>query len=94
MTESTLVRLAAVFSQVTDPRKARGIRHPFQGMIALVFLGLLARITEMAVLVRWATARRCNATAASMSAKAACLALRLPRSYAAVAVYSVKTGAA
>jgi len=56
MTESTLVRLAAVFSQVTDPRKARGIRHPFQGMIALVFLGLLARITEMAVLVRWATA--------------------------------------
>ena len=56
MTESTLVRLAAVFSQVTDPRNARGIRHPFQGMVALVFLGLLARITEMAVLVRWATA--------------------------------------
>jgi hypothetical protein len=56
MTESTLVRLAAVFSQVTDPRRARGIRHPFQGMVALVFLGLLARITEMAVLVRWATA--------------------------------------
>ena len=54
MTESTLVRLAAVFSQVTDPRNARGIRHPFQGMVALVFLGLLARITEMAVLVRWA----------------------------------------
>ena len=56
MTESTLVRLAAVFSQITDPRKARGIRHPFQGMVALVFLGLLAHITEMAVLVRWAAA--------------------------------------
>jgi hypothetical protein len=56
MKESTLARLAAVFTQVTDPRKARGVRHPFQGMVALVFLGLLARITEMAVLVRWATA--------------------------------------
>lgn len=35
---------------------ARGVRHPFQGMVALVLLGLLARITEMAVLVRWANA--------------------------------------
>ena len=33
-----------------------GFVIPFQGMVALVFLGLLARITEMAVLVRWATA--------------------------------------
>jgi hypothetical protein len=48
--------LAGVFSQVTDPRKARGIRHPFRGILSLVFLGLLARITEMAVVVRWATA--------------------------------------
>jgi hypothetical protein len=56
MVESTLIRLAEVFSQVTDPRKPRGVRHPFQGMVTLVFLGLLARITEMAVLVRWATA--------------------------------------
>ena len=56
MVESTLRQMAGVFSQVTDPRKARGVRHPFQGMVALVFLGLLARITEMAVLVRWAEA--------------------------------------
>jgi hypothetical protein len=54
MVESTLSRLVEVFSQVTDPRKARGVRHPFQGIVTLVFLGLLARITEMAVLVRWA----------------------------------------
>jgi hypothetical protein len=53
---STLTRLAGVFAGISDPRKARGVRHPFQGMVALVFLGLLARITEMAVLVRWATA--------------------------------------
>ena len=52
---TALERLAAVFSQVTDPRKARGVRHPFPGIVSLVFLGLLARITEMAVLVRWAT---------------------------------------
>ena len=56
MVESTLTQLAGVFTRISDPRKARGIRHPFQGMAALVFLGLLARITEMAVLVRWAAA--------------------------------------
>jgi hypothetical protein len=56
MIPSALTHCAATFSQLTDPRKARGIRHPFQGIVALVFLGLLARITEMAVLARWATA--------------------------------------
>lgn len=54
MVGPVLAQLGAVFSQVTDPRKARGVRHPFQGIVALVFLGLLARITEMAVLIRWA----------------------------------------
>jgi DDE family transposase len=49
-----LESLVEVFAQVPDPRKARGIRHPLQGMLALVFLGLLARIREMAVLQRWA----------------------------------------
>jgi hypothetical protein len=53
----TLEHLAEVFSQVTDPRKARGVRHPYSAMVALVFLGLLARITEMAVVVRWAGAQ-------------------------------------
>lgn len=46
--------LAEVFSQVPDPRHPRGIRHPLSGMLALVFLGMLARIREMAVLQRWA----------------------------------------
>ena len=32
----------------------RGVRHPVQAILALVFLGLLARIREMAVLQRWA----------------------------------------
>jgi hypothetical protein len=45
-----------VFKQLTDPRMRRGIRHRFDSICALTFLGLLARITEMAVLVRWADA--------------------------------------
>jgi hypothetical protein len=53
---SSLEHVVEVFAQVTDPRKARGVRHPFSAMVALVFLGLLARISEMAVLVRWASA--------------------------------------
>jgi hypothetical protein len=53
---SSLGQLAEVFSQVTDPRKARGVRHPFRGIVSLVFLGLLARISEMAVVQRWAAA--------------------------------------
>ena len=56
MVASSLDQLVAVFSQVSDPRKARGVRHPFSGIVSLVFLGLLGRITEMAVVVRWANA--------------------------------------
>lgn len=48
--------LAQVFSQVRDRRQSQGKRHPLSGMLALVFLGLLARIREMAVLQRWAAA--------------------------------------
>lgn len=49
-----LESLAEVFAQVPDPRQRRGVRHPLHGMLSLVFLGLLARIREMAVLQRWA----------------------------------------
>jgi DDE_Tnp_1-associated/Transposase DDE domain len=56
MVASSLQRLEAVFSQISDPRDARGVRHPFSGIVSLVFLGLLGRITEMAVVVRWAKA--------------------------------------
>lgn len=56
ITASTLSGLNAIFSQLNDPRQKRGVRHPFHGVVSLVFLGLLGRITEMAVLVRWADA--------------------------------------
>ncbi len=47
--------LLEVFSELDDPRCRRGVRHPFSGMVVLVLLGMLARIREMEVLVRWAT---------------------------------------
>ena len=50
-----LESLAEVFSQVPDPRNPRGVRHPLPSILSLVFLGMLARIREMAVLERWAT---------------------------------------
>lgn len=46
--------LAAVFDQVRDFRDPRGKRHPLPAILGLVFLGLLARVREMAVLQRWA----------------------------------------
>lgn len=48
--------LLEAFSQLEDPRSRRGIRHPFAGIVVLMLLGMLARIREMEVLVRWATA--------------------------------------
>ena len=47
--------LLDAFSRLDDPRSARGVRHPFAGMVVLTLLGMLARIREMEVLVRWAT---------------------------------------
>lgn len=52
---SATASLLEVFSQLDDPRKARGVRHPFAGIVSLTLLGMLARIREMEVLVRWAT---------------------------------------
>lgn len=52
MQASTLLE---AFSQLDDPRCRRGVRHPFSGIVVLMLLGMLARIREMEVLVRWAT---------------------------------------
>jgi len=56
MAVSRLFDLPAVFQKLTDPRDPRGVRFPFHAICSLVFLGLLARICEMAVLIRWAEA--------------------------------------
>jgi hypothetical protein len=46
--------LLHAFAQIDDPRKPRGVRHPFTSMLALAFLGLLCRQTDFASLQRWA----------------------------------------
>jgi len=56
MNAHRLTELATIFHQLTDPRDPRGVRFPYHALCALVFLGLLARINEMAVLIRWANA--------------------------------------
>ena len=56
MSSPALSSLVEVFAQVRDFRDPRGKRHPLSSLLSLVFLGLLARIREMAVLERWAEA--------------------------------------
>lgn len=41
-------------STLSDPRRARGVRHPFAGILGLTLLGLICRINEFAALGRWA----------------------------------------
>jgi hypothetical protein len=49
-----ITSLFDALSQIADPRKARGVRHPYTSLLALTFLGLLCRQTDMAGLQRWA----------------------------------------
>jgi hypothetical protein len=49
-----ITSLFDVFREIDDPRKPRGVRHPYSSLLALTFLGLLCRQTDMAGLQRWA----------------------------------------
>lgn len=51
---SQIASLFDAFRQIDDPRKARGVRHPYHSLLSLTFLGLLCRQTDMASLQRWA----------------------------------------
>ena len=51
---SPITCLFDAFCHIDDPRKARGVRHPYHSLLALTFLGLLCRQTDMAGLRRWA----------------------------------------
>lgn len=46
--------LQEAFGLIDDPRKPRGVRHPFTSMLTLTFLGLLCRQADFASLQRWA----------------------------------------
>lgn len=48
--------LLAALHSLTDPRCRRGVRHPFDAVLALTFLGLLCRQTDFATIARWAQA--------------------------------------
>ncbi len=50
--------LLDALAQIDDPRKPRGVRHPFTSILALAFLGLLCRQTDFAGLRRWAADHR------------------------------------
>lgn len=49
-----LVSLLDAFGRIDDPRKLRGIRHPFTSILTLTFLGLLCRQADFATIQRWA----------------------------------------
>lgn len=46
--------LLTAFQTLTDPRHRRGVRHPFPGLLAILFLGLLSRHPDFASIARWA----------------------------------------
>ena len=47
-----LPSLLDAFARIDDPRQPRGVRHPFTSILALAFLGLLCRETDLACLQR------------------------------------------
>jgi DDE_Tnp_1-associated len=49
-----IATLLDAFAQIDDPRKPRGVRHPYSSLLALSFLGLLCRQTDLASIQRWA----------------------------------------
>lgn len=54
MNSPTSDSLLAAFGRITDPRHRRGVRHPFDSLLALTFLGLLCRQVDFAAIARWA----------------------------------------
>ena len=46
--------LLTAFGRLTDPRHRRGVRYPFPGLLATLFLGLLCRQPDFASIARWA----------------------------------------
>lgn len=49
-----ITSLVEAFRRIDDPRKPRGVRHRFDSILALTFLGLLCRQTDFASIQRWA----------------------------------------
>jgi hypothetical protein len=54
MSDPVCLSLLDAMRRLTDPRKRRGVRHPFPGLLALTLLGLLCRQTDFTSIARWA----------------------------------------
>lgn len=54
MSPTSTDSLLSAFQRLTDPRDPRGVRHPFAGLLAVIFLGLLSRQPDFASIARWA----------------------------------------
>lgn len=51
---SCVPSLMESLSAVSDPRRRRGVRHPFAGILGLTLLGLICRLNDFAAIRRWA----------------------------------------
>jgi hypothetical protein len=54
MSDPVCLSLLDAMQRLTDPRKRRGVRHPFSSLLALTLLGLLCRQSDFSSIARWA----------------------------------------
>jgi hypothetical protein len=54
MSSPSPASLLDAMRRLTDPRKPRGVRHPFSGLLSLTLLGLLCRQPDFLTIARWA----------------------------------------
>ena len=54
MSADSLSALADAVASLPDPRSKQGVSHPYHGMLVLVLLGLIAQISYISWIRRWA----------------------------------------
>ena len=54
MSADSLSALADAVASLPDPRSKQGVSHPYHGMLVLVLLGLIAQVSYIARIRRWA----------------------------------------
>jgi len=54
MSDPVCLSLLDAMQKLTDPRKRRGVRHPYSALLGLTLLGLLCRQSDFTSIARWA----------------------------------------
>lgn len=54
MPDPVCLSLLDAMQRLTDPRKRRGVRHPYPSLLGLTLLGLLCRQSDFTSIARWA----------------------------------------